>query len=87
MFSVLIGPSPIRQVEPVCQYPFECKELIRIAKRIAGKWPMVAKHTGYFKEYEISNILYDNTLGTPVMKADRMLNDFKSRLGERRDLA
>lgn len=88
MFSILIGRPPISQpIEPVCPYPFECKELIRIAKRICGIWWEVAKHTGYFKDYEMSNISCDITLGTPVMKADRMLNDFKSRLGKRQDLA
>ncbi len=40
-----------------------------------------------FKSWQIDNIIYDNNIATPTLKADKMLTDFKSRLGSRRVLA
>ena len=40
-----------------------------------------------FKSWEINNIIYDCNIATPTLKADKMLTDFKSRLGSRRVLA
>ena len=88
IFTILIGPPPVNySAQVLCPHPFECRELVRIAKRISDKWRIIAKNTGYFKDYEITNITGDSSLNTTVLLADRMLNDFKSRLGKRKDLA
>ena len=88
IFTILIGPPPVSQrAQVLCSYPFESRELVRIARRISDNWRIIAKCTGYFKEYEITNITGDSSLTTTVLLADRMLNDFKSRLGKRKDLA
>ena len=79
----------------VCKRPDVCsspltgtQEIIRIAKRICGIWEIVAKGTEKFKSWEIDNIVLDNiNYQTPVLKADKMLSDFKSRLGSREVLA
>ena len=43
--------------------------------------------TGEFEKWEIDNIQLNLNYSSPVMKADRMLHDYKSRLGTRQDLA
>jgi hypothetical protein len=61
--------------------------LIRIAQRIGDVWVAVAKLTGVFKDWEITNISCNHTLSSATLKADQMLTDFKSRLGKREVLA
>ncbi|XP_028397914.1 uncharacterized protein LOC114521615 [Dendronephthya gigantea] len=80
------GPQPCPK-EPICTEPFETKELIRIAQRMGAKWPIVAKQTGMFKEWEIDNIMSNISLTSDILKADRMLTDFKARLGTREIIA
>ena len=43
--------------------------------------------TGQFEKWEIDNIQLNLNYSSPVMKADRMLHDYKSRLGTRQGLA
>ncbi len=86
-FSLQIGPTVNCRNLAVCPRPFEGKELIRIAQRIGDMWMLVAKYTGSFKDWEIANISCNYTLSSPVLKADQMLTDFKSRLGQREVLA
>ena len=40
-----------------------------------------------FESWELDNIIYDHNIATPTLKADKMLTDFKSRLGSRQVLA
>ena len=60
---------------------------MRIAQRICGKWEIVARLTDKFKTWEIDNIRLNIHLSTPEVKADKMLSEFKSRLGSRAALA
>ena len=82
-----IDRQPSRKVKEISPEPFETKELIRIAQRMGGKWPIVAKQTGMFKPWEIDNIMGNITLTNDTLKADRMLTDFKARLGTREVIA
>ena len=86
-FSFSLGPPANWRNHVVCPEPFETKELIRIAQRINDVWQLVAKCTGAFKDWEITNITCNFTLTNPTLKADQMLTSFKSRLGKREVLA
>ena len=65
---------------------FTQPEIARIGKRIPDKWPIIAQTTGKFKNCEITNIKLDQTYHNDAQKACKMLNDYKCRLGSRKDL-
>ena len=60
------------------------REFMRWAGVISPHWEEVARLTDKFKTYEIENIR--STKHNPLMRADQMLNDLRSRLGTFGDL-
>ena len=66
--------------------PFTQPEIVRIGKRIPDKWEVIALTTGKFEDYEIKIIKLDQNYNNEAQKARKMLNDYKCRLGSRKDL-
>ena len=66
--------------------PFTQPEIVRIGKRIPDKWEEIALTTGKFEDYEMKIIKLDQNYNNEAQKARKMLNDYKCRLGSRKDL-
>ena len=62
---------------------FTSPEIVRIGSRIPDEWEKIALGTGMFNDKETAIIRLNGNYHDNAMKAIRMLNDYKRRLGTR----